>query len=181
MKSTERHRKRRQRCFSQCRKGWSQRRERITARPPFHVFATQNPIEQEGTYPVPEARTALCSGQVEYPTEREVTIVSQTTGLGDVAVEAVVSREELLRCQGVVRAIVVSPDAIELCRSIGSEYQAPIGDGITLHSRGCVLGSWAACESISGSRCKARARWRAVLTLLLRTFRHSRRCLSIGP
>tara|TARA_B100000674_G_scaffold464342_1_gene446223 strand:- start:2293 stop:3273 length:981 start_codon:yes stop_codon:yes gene_type:complete len=83
--------------------------------PPFHVFATQNPIEQEGTYPLPEAQLDrfMLSVQVEYPTlEQEVTIVSQTTGLEDVVVEAVVSREELLRCQEVVRAIVVSPDVV---------------------------------------------------------------------
>jgi MoxR-like ATPase len=83
--------------------------------PPFHVFATQNPIEQEGTYPLPEAQLDrfMLSINVEYPTvDQEVQIVSQTTGQESAVVESVVSVPELLKCQEVVRAIVAAPDIV---------------------------------------------------------------------
>ncbi len=83
--------------------------------PPFLVFATQNPIEQEGTYPLPEAQLDrfMLSIHVDYPTvEEEVEIVSRTTGLLVEQVDAVISREELLHCQDVVRGIVVAPDIV---------------------------------------------------------------------
>ena len=91
--------------------------------PPFHVFATQNPIEQEGTYPLPEAQLDrfMLSIHVDYPTlEQEVAIVSQTTGLESADVEAVVSCDELLRCQEVVRAIVVAPDVVRYAVSLAA-------------------------------------------------------------
>lgn len=80
---------------------------------PFHVFATQNPIEQEGTYPLPEAQLDrfMLSINVGYPTfDQEVAIVRQTTGHRDVQVDCVVTRDELLRAQAIVRAIVVAPE-----------------------------------------------------------------------
>lgn len=83
--------------------------------PPFLVFATQNPIEQEGTYPLPEAQLDrfMLSIHVDYPSmEEEIEIVSRTTGLIDEGVGAVVSREELIRFQAVVRAVVVAPDVV---------------------------------------------------------------------
>ena len=77
---------------------------------PFHVLATQNPIEQEGTYPLPEAQLDrfLLKIDVSYPdvdTERKILI--ETTGLGDAKVEAALTAEELMKLQTLVRQMPV--------------------------------------------------------------------------
>jgi len=91
--------------------------------PPFLVFATQNPIEQEGTYPLPEAQLDrfMLSIKVDYPSlEEELEVVARTTGLAQSPIEPVLSRAELLRFQEVCRAVVAAPDiqryAVELTR-----------------------------------------------------------------
>ena len=78
---------------------------------PFFVLATQNPIEQEGTYPLPEAQQDrfMLQVQVEYPSEEEeFQIVRQMTTPAPAAVEQVLSREELIRLQDVVRRLPVA-------------------------------------------------------------------------
>ena len=91
--------------------------------PPFLVFATQNPIEQEGTYPLPEAQLDrfMFSIRVDYPSfEEEIAVVTRTTGAAQASLDRVLSREELLRMQEVVLAVVAAPDivryAVELTR-----------------------------------------------------------------
>lgn len=82
---------------------------------PFHVFATQNPIEQEGTYPLPEAAADrfMLSIEIGYPElEDEVQIVTATTGTKAAALEAVITGDELLRIQQGVRAMPVSQDVV---------------------------------------------------------------------
>ena len=83
--------------------------------PPFLVFATQNPIEQEGTYPLPEAQLDrfMFSIHVDYPAfDDEVGIVTATTGRAMQAVAAVVEQAELRRHQDVVLGIVAAPDIV---------------------------------------------------------------------
>ncbi|BCU78679.1 MoxR family ATPase [Luteolibacter sp. LG18] len=82
---------------------------------PFHVFATQNPIEQEGTYPLPEAAADrfMLSIEIGYPTvEDEVRIVTETTGTRQAAIQPVITGEELLKIQQGVRAMPVSQDVV---------------------------------------------------------------------
>ena len=82
--------------------------------PPFFVFATQNPIELEGTYPLPEAQLDRFMLEVflDYlPEEDEVSVVKATTALPPVAVRSVVSRDEILAYQNVVRRVPVA-DAV---------------------------------------------------------------------
>jgi MoxR-like ATPase len=82
--------------------------------PPFLVFATQNPIEQEGTYPLPEAQLDRFMFLIEvgYPTEDdEVEIVRQTTGAQGQRPAAVLSVDEVLRFQELVRRVPV-PDSV---------------------------------------------------------------------
>ena len=78
---------------------------------PFVVVATQNPIEQEGTYPLPEAQLDrfMLSLYLDYPAKAdEVEIVRRTT-IGDVpALSAVVTHDEILAVQRLVRAVPVS-------------------------------------------------------------------------
>lgn len=84
--------------------------------PPYVVFATQNPIEQEGTYPLPEAQLDrfLFQIDVDYPSEaEEIEIVQRTTApLGDPP-EAVLERDEILALQGIVPLVPVAPHVVE--------------------------------------------------------------------
>jgi MoxR-like ATPase len=82
--------------------------------PPFFVFATQNPIELEGTYPLPEAQLDRFMFEIvlDYlPEEEEVAVVRSTTSVPPDAVNPVVSREEILAFQRVVRRVPVA-DAV---------------------------------------------------------------------
>ncbi|MGI9242262.1 MAG: AAA family ATPase [Verrucomicrobiales bacterium] len=77
---------------------------------PFFVLATQNPIEQEGTYPLPEAQRDrfLFHIRVEYPTkEEEREIMRRTTSAFAAQLEPVLTGEDILRAQGVVRKVPV--------------------------------------------------------------------------
>ena len=81
---------------------------------PFLVFATQNPIEQEGTYPLPEAQLDrfMFLVDVGYPTaEEEVEIVKSTTGGSQPTLEKILSPEKILALQGLVRRVPV-PDHV---------------------------------------------------------------------
>ena len=84
---------------------------------PFHVLATQNPIEQEGTYPLPEAQLDrfLVQIDVAYPdrkTEREILLA--TTGEGDTQATQVFTAEELLTAQALLRRMPVGDSVVEL-------------------------------------------------------------------
>ncbi len=82
---------------------------------PFFVLATQNPIEQEGTYPLPEAQLDrfMFELRVGYPSRaEEEAIVEQTTGSRSAAIEPVLGAEQLLAMQGLVRRIPVSKPLI---------------------------------------------------------------------
>jgi MoxR-like ATPase len=79
---------------------------------PFFVLATQNPIEQEGTYPLPEAQRDrfLFHVVVDYPSrDQESEIVDRTTSTFSNAVEAVVSGAEILQFQRTVRRVPLPP------------------------------------------------------------------------
>ena len=82
---------------------------------PFFVLATPNPIEQEGTYPLPEAQLDrfMLELRVGYPTRKEVeTIVEQTTGARPGMVEAVLDAGTLREMQQLVRRIPVSKQLV---------------------------------------------------------------------
>jgi len=82
---------------------------------PFFVLATQNPIEQEGTYPLPEAQLDrfMFELRVEYPERaEEIAIVRMTTGEAQPGVEPVVSRAELLAFQDLVRRAPVADEVV---------------------------------------------------------------------
>ena len=84
---------------------------------PFHVLATQNPIEQEGTYPLPEAQLDrfLVKIDVEYPdrdTERGILVA--TTGTEEASAHAVFTPERLIEAQAIVRQMPVGEQVVEL-------------------------------------------------------------------
>jgi MoxR-like ATPase len=91
---------------------------------PFFVLATQNPIEQEGTYPLPEAQLDrfMFELRLGYPTrEEEEQIVASTTGDGGAEIRPVVNAEELLALQQLVRRLPAAPSlvsyAVQVVRS----------------------------------------------------------------
>ena len=83
---------------------------------PFHVFATQNPIEQEGTYPLPEAQLDrfLMQLQVNYPSqEEEIRIAALTQADLDVPVDPVWSPERLVQIQNMVGQVAIDQGLVE--------------------------------------------------------------------
>jgi len=91
---------------------------------PFLVFATQNPIEQEGTYPLPEAQLDRFMFQVDvdYPSEaEEIRIVNQMTSAYRPSLRRVLSPERILMLQDLVLRVPVAPHVVEhavaLCRA----------------------------------------------------------------
>ena len=83
---------------------------------PFHVLATQNPLEQEGTYPLPEAQLDrfLLQIDVGYPDRNsEQHMLVATTGAQEASVQAVMTAEDLYNLQRLVRHIPVGESVIE--------------------------------------------------------------------
>jgi MoxR-like ATPase len=83
---------------------------------PFFVLATQNPIEQEGTYPLPEAQLDrfMFNVRLDYPSfQEEVQIVKQTTVKQTAQVEKVLDAEEVLAFQEVIRRMPVPDNVVE--------------------------------------------------------------------
>jgi MoxR-like ATPase len=94
---------------------------------PFLVMATQNPIETEGTYPLPEAQVDrfMMKVLVGYPTEvEEFVIVERVTGV-ETAVAAVSSTEELAALQGECRKVYVDPSLIKYAVKLAAATRDP--------------------------------------------------------
>jgi len=84
--------------------------------PPFFVLATQNPIEQEGTYPLPEAQLDrfMFNLILDYPSfNEELEIVKKTTGGQVNTVDKIISSEEILYFQQLIRRIPVADNVME--------------------------------------------------------------------
>jgi MoxR-like ATPase len=84
---------------------------------PFHVLATQNPIEQEGTYPLPEAQLDRFLVQIDVPypdraTEKDILIA--TTGVEEAESTAVFTAQELLDAQTLLRRMPVGENIVEM-------------------------------------------------------------------
>ncbi|MEY1556795.1 AAA family ATPase [Yoonia sp. R2331] len=84
---------------------------------PFHVLATQNPIEQEGTYPLPEAQLDRFLVQIDVPypdrdTERDILIA--TTGATEAEASEIFTAEELLDAQALLRRMPVGENIVEM-------------------------------------------------------------------
>jgi MoxR-like ATPase len=98
---------------------------------PFFVLATQNPIEQEGTYPLPEAQLDrfMFNLWLDYPsTDDEKTIVKQTTGAYVTKPEKVIKHEEILFYQELMRKIPVADNVVDYAVKLVSATR-PDGDG----------------------------------------------------
>jgi MoxR-like ATPase len=90
-------------------------------KPPFFVVATQNPVEQEGTYPLPEAQLDrfMFNIPVTYPTPQEEAQIVKSTTSNDVAsLEPILSAEEVLQLQTLVRGVPVANDVVDYAVAI---------------------------------------------------------------
>jgi len=91
---------------------------------PFFVLATQNPIEQEGTYPLPEAQLDrfMFNLMLDYPSyEEEIAVVKNTTAANNNKVEAVMNADEILYFQQLVRRVPVSDNVYEYAVNLVSK------------------------------------------------------------
>jgi len=91
---------------------------------PFFVLATQNPIEQEGTYPLPEAQLDrfMFNTWVDYPSfEEELNVVKLTTGESSAKVNPVLTGEEILGYQKLIRRMPVSENVLNYAVNLASK------------------------------------------------------------
>ena len=114
--------------------------ERYTLPKPFFVLATQNPIEQEGTYPLPEAQLDrfMLELPIYYPSrEEEEEVALRTTGGTEQEVNGVITAQELIELQGLVRRIPAPPSlisfAVQLARATrpGTEAASVTGNYVS--------------------------------------------------
>ncbi|MHC4983891.1 MAG: AAA family ATPase [Planctomycetota bacterium] len=88
---------------------------------PFFVLATQNPIEQEGTYPLPEAQLDrfMFNIVVDYPSaNEELQIMKQVTGTYEAELEVTLAGEDILRLQNIVRRVPAGDHVFEYARNL---------------------------------------------------------------
>lgn len=97
---------------------------------PFHVLATQNPLEQEGTYPLPEAQLDRFVLQIDVPypdQESERRMVIATTGAGEAEPSQAMTAEELIEAQNLIRRIPVGDSVVDAVLSLVRAAR-PVGD-----------------------------------------------------
>ena len=102
---------------------------------PFHVLATQNPLEQEGTYPLPEAQLDrfLLQIDVSYPDEAaERRMILATTGIEDRTPKKVLSPKELMMAQRVVRELPVGDQVVDAILKLVRSARPGTGNDKTL-------------------------------------------------
>lgn len=112
--------------------------ERFDLPAPFHVLATQNPLEQEGTYPLPEAQLDRFLMQIDvlYPElDAERQILLETTGSLDATPKAVLTPESLIEMQTLVRSIPVGEKIVEAILALvrAARPEGNDEDGLTRH------------------------------------------------
>jgi MoxR-like ATPase len=98
---------------------------------PFHVLATQNPLEQEGTYPLPEAQLDrfLMQVDIDYPDmEAERRILIETTGVSEGRAQNVLTSERLREIQQLVRRMPVPESVVEAILDLVRSARPGLGD-----------------------------------------------------
>ena len=91
---------------------------------PFFVLATQNPIEQEGTYPLPEAQLDrfMFNIPLDYPSyQEEIQVVKETTTVKDNTLNHILTAEEILYYQQLIRKIPIADNVLEYAVSLASK------------------------------------------------------------
>ncbi|CAM5785458.1 AAA family ATPase [Ottowia pentelensis] len=99
---------------------------------PFLVMATQNPIETEGTYPLPEAQVDrfLMKVLVDYPSDEEEFVIAQRVTGPRIDVQPVASMEQLVQLQRECREVYVDPSLVQYAVRLVSATRAPAAAGL---------------------------------------------------
>lgn len=133
--------------------------QRYSLPQPFFVLATQNPIEQEGTYPLPEAQLDrfMFNIQLDYPTyQQEVDIVKNTTADDIHKVSKVLSAEEITAFQHLVRRVPIADNVVEYAVKL-SHLTRPGTNGSTTANNFLEWGAGprASQNLVLGAKCNA--------------------------
>lgn len=111
---------------------------------PFFVLATQNPIEQEGTYPLPEAQLDrfMFNIPLDYPSyDEEIRVVKETTTYNDAELNHVLTGDEIIYFQKLIRKIPIADNVLEYAVSLASKTR-PFTDRATAEVNNYI--SWGA-------------------------------------
>ena len=102
---------------------------------PFFVLATQNPIEQEGTYPLPEAQLDrfMFNLNIDYPSEsEEINIVKMTTGTQESPPKIIISKKEIIEYQNLVRRVPVAENVIKFAVRLTSQTRPGLNGALPI-------------------------------------------------
>ena len=136
--------------------------KRYEMKAPFFVLATQNPIEQEGTYPLPEAQLDrfMFNVWLDYPSlEEELLVVKQTTSDHEVEVDVVLTADEIIFYQELIRKIPVADNVMDYAVKLATNSR-PSVNGASEESMVSKYLSWGAGPRASqfliiGAKCNA--------------------------
>ncbi|MEQ8330898.1 MAG: MoxR family ATPase [Longimicrobiales bacterium] len=143
--------------------------ETLALSPPFFVLATQNPIEQEGTYPLPEAQLDrfMLELPIYYPSrEEEEEVAMRTTGDSVTTVRTVIAAEELIRLQHLVRRIPSPPSLVSFAvRLARATRPGPEAAEVTTRYVSWGAGPRASQYLVLGAKARAATRGAALPTI----------------
>ncbi|HEY1041063.1 MAG TPA: AAA family ATPase [Bacteroidia bacterium] len=127
---------------------------------PFFVLATQNPIEQEGTYPLPEAQLDrfMFNIWLDYPSfEEEINVVKATTSDKKVALDKIISAEEIIFFQNLIRKMPVPDNVLEYAvrLSVKTRLNSPLAPEVTKKYLAWGAGPRASQYLVIGAKCHA--------------------------
>ena len=111
---------------------------------PFFVLATQNPIEQEGTYPLPEAQLDrfMFNIQVDYPSiEEELDIVNRTTSDKKAILNQVITKEEILFFQNLIRKVPINKSVTEYAVQLSTKTRPNLENAAAIANKYLVWGA----------------------------------------
>ena len=122
---------------------------------PFFVLATQNPIEMEGTYPLPEAQLDrfMFNVVIDYlPEDDEVAVVQQTTSRRPEPIEPLFTGEDVLRFHEVVRRVPIAEDVVRYAVRLAAASRPGPAEHAGLRQRVGELGRGPAGGAVPGAR-----------------------------
>jgi MoxR-like ATPase len=127
---------------------------------PFFVLATQNPIEQEGTYPLPEAQLDrfMFSITVDYPSrEEEINVVKQTTGAYQAEVKKVLDDHTIIAYQQLIRKIPIADNVLEYAVDLAGRTRPGVNGSLPLANEYLSWGAGPRASQflVLGAKCHA--------------------------
>ena len=124
---------------------------------PFFVLATQNPIEQEGTYPLPEAQLDrfMFKIVIDYPSEEEeVAIVSSTTSVDEPELTTVLSGEDIITLNQIVRRVSAADNVVQYAVKLARATRPKSKDTPDFHPTVGKMGCWSAGGTVPNPWCE---------------------------